>query len=96
MCIPCIVGACAGALGAFWCSEKQRAKRQEAREAREFERGRKQGGARSEEKTPVAEPSTRVITVADELQKLADMKAKGLLNDEEFAAAKQKLLEEQK
>jgi hypothetical protein len=40
---------------------------------------------------PAAAPAAGGDTVA-ELQKLADLKAQGLLSDEEFAAAKAKLL----
>jgi hypothetical protein len=40
---------------------------------------------------PAAAPASGGDTVA-ELQKLADLKAQGLLSDEEFAAAKAKLL----
>jgi hypothetical protein len=44
--------------------------------------------------TPVAtEPTTAPSTnITDELAKLADLKTQGVLTDEEFAAAKQKLL----
>jgi hypothetical protein len=39
---------------------------------------------------PVATPSA--VGITEELSKLADLKAQGVLTDEEFAAAKQKLL----
>jgi hypothetical protein len=41
---------------------------------------------------PQAAPAPPVVDVTGELQKLADLKASGVLTDEEFAAAKAKLL----
>jgi hypothetical protein len=47
----------------------------------------------STQPAPPEEPaSTRGADLTVELQRLADLKAQGLLSDEEFAAAKQKLL----
>ncbi len=41
---------------------------------------------------PPAPPTAADVDITGELQKLADMKSSGLLTDEEFAAAKAKLL----
>ena len=41
---------------------------------------------------PIGQAPAAGVDVATELQKLADLKAQGILSDEEFAAAKAKLL----
>ncbi len=41
---------------------------------------------------PPAAPEPPADNLADELQRLADLKAQGILTDDEFAAAKAKLL----
>ena len=48
----------------------------------------------TEEAAPAATPAdTPVTSIADELAKLADLHAKGVLSDDEFAAYKAKLME---
>jgi Short C-terminal domain len=42
--------------------------------------------------TPEARPAAVTASMADEFAKLAELKASGILSDEEFAAAKQRLL----
>jgi hypothetical protein len=41
---------------------------------------------------PVSAPAGSASTVADEIRKLADLRAQGALTEEEFAAAKQRLI----
>ncbi len=41
---------------------------------------------------PVSAPATNGVSVVDELRKLADLRAEGLVTDEEFATLKAKLL----
>jgi Short C-terminal domain len=62
--------------------------RQEAKQ----EEAQQQAAAQQAAQDPPPAPPATGGDMAAELQKLADMKAQGLLSDEEFAAAKAKLL----
>jgi hypothetical protein len=42
--------------------------------------------------TPVSAPTANASSVADEIRKLADLRAQGVLTEQEFAAAKQRLI----
>lgn len=68
---------------------KQQAQAQQQQQAA-VENAKQQGAAEAMAAAPPAAAPTKDVTA--ELQKLADMHKSGLLTDEEFAAAKKKLL----
>lgn len=68
-----------------------RAQQQYAAQAQQqaaVEQARQEGAAQAQQQAPVA-PATNTTA---ELQKLADLHKSGVLSDEEFSAAKKKLL----
>jgi hypothetical protein len=82
----------AGTAGAVHHRQQRRwaEKDQEAYEAAAYRETQAQPAAAPP--PPAAAPAAPAADVTGELQKLADLKASGVLTDEEFAAAKAKLL----
>lgn len=69
-------------------AEASYAQQQQAQQAQA--QAYQQGMQAQAAKAPAAAPPTKDVTI--ELQKLADLHMSGVLTDQEFAAAKQKLL----
>ena len=70
---------------------QQQAAAQQQQQA-EVSQAKQQGAAEAMAAAPVAPAAAPPKDVTTELQKLADMHKSGILTDEEFAAAKKKLL----
>ena len=75
-------------------SRRQQARSQQAQEAAAYEdqMAQQQMAAQAQAAAPAAAPAAPADDDMAQLQKLADMHANGLLTDDEFAAAKAKLL----
>jgi Bacterial PH domain len=75
---------------------KLRMERMQVNGAKEFARVLREQMALARTTTVVAPATASTPSVADEILKLADLQAKGLLTNEEFSVAKAKLLSESK
>jgi len=69
-------------------AQAQQQAQAQAQQQAAVEQARQEGAAQAQ--TAAAPPATKDVTA--ELQKLADLHKSGVLTDEEFAAAKKKLL----
>ena len=69
-------------------AQAQQQAQAQAQQQAAVEQARQEGAAQAQ--TAAAAPATKDVTA--ELQKLADLHKSGVLTDEEFAAAKKKLL----
>ena len=82
----------AGTAGAVRHHQNEKYSRQAAEQQAEYEQAEyEQQAAMPQEAAPAAAPASGGIDM-DELKKLGDLHASGVLTDEEFAAAKAKVL----
>jgi hypothetical protein len=90
----------AGTAGAVSHHQQQKYAGQEAAAQQQYDQAYQQGAADAQAQQPayipppppVAAPAAPTDDLTVKLQQLADLHASGVLTDEEFAAAKQKLL----
>jgi hypothetical protein len=89
----------AGTAGAVSHHQQQKYAGQEAAAQQQYDQAYQQGAADAQAQQqeyvpppPVAAPAAPAPDLTAKLQQLADLHASGVLTDEEFAAAKQKLL----
>ncbi len=69
---------------------KRRAQASQAQQQQAYQQGAQAQASKDQTAAPAATTPTKDVTA--ELQKLADLHNSGVLSDQEFAAAKQKLL----
>ena len=69
---------------------KRRAQASQAQQQQAYQQGAQTQATKDQTATPTTQTQTKDVTA--ELQKLADLHNSGVLSDQEFAAAKQKLL----
>ena len=89
----------AGTAGAVHHHQNQKYAQQDAAQQQQYDQAYQQGAvdAQAQQQAyvpppPVAAPAAPAPDLTAKLQQLADLHASGVLTDEEFAAAKQKLL----
>ena len=86
----------AGTAGAVQHHQQQKYAQQDAAQQQQYDQAYQQGAADAQQQQqpqyapPAPAPAQNDLTA--KLQQLADLHAQGVLSDEEFAAAKQKLL----
>lgn len=86
-----VVAGTAQAVSGRVAANQQR-KAQAQLDEEQYARAQEQARYASAPQAPAASPPAASDNVLEQLQQLADMKQSGLLTDEEFAAAKSKLL----
>ena len=92
----------AGTAGAVHHHQEQKWANQQAQQQAQYDQAYQQGAADAQQQAPQYAPPPQYAAPAPQapaqndltakLQQLADLHAQGVLSDEEFAAAKQKLL----